>query len=59
MNHIELNTTISRNLDFLVSEMDGKIVMMNIETGKYHGLEGVAATIWGFLENSTQVKAIC
>jgi len=59
MSNIDLNTRLSRSLDLLVSEMDGKIVMMNIETGAYYGLEGVAAEIWTFLENPSDVKAVC
>ncbi|GAB5528384.1 MAG: hypothetical protein Roseis3KO_01610 [Roseivirga sp.] len=43
----------------LVSEIDGKIVMMNIETGTYHGLDEVATTIWTFLEDSADIKSIC
>jgi hypothetical protein len=59
MNNIDINSRVSRRSDLLESDMDGKIVMMNIETGSYYGLDGVAAEIWTFLENPSDVGAIC
>jgi hypothetical protein len=59
MSQINSNTKISRNLNSLTSEVDGKAVIMNIQTGVYHELDAVATAIWSFLVNSCDVKSIC
>jgi hypothetical protein len=48
----ELNPTcvISKKNELLSSEIDGEVVMMNIETGKYIGMNSVGSEIWKILE---------
>lgn len=53
---IELHTTIKRNTeDFLCSKLGADLVMMNLKTGDYLGLNEVGADIWDFLKNPLTV----
>nr|WP_275589181.1 lasso peptide biosynthesis PqqD family chaperone [Paenibacillus sacheonensis] len=42
----------------LVSEMDGDIVMMNIQQGKYYNLGQVGGVIWDLLQNPSTVEEL-
>lgn len=42
---------LTRNPGLVTAEMDGDIVMMNVESGTYYGLTGVGPEIWAALEN--------
>ncbi|MFZ2956569.1 MAG: lasso peptide biosynthesis PqqD family chaperone [Candidatus Ozemobacteraceae bacterium] len=44
------NTKIRRNPDLVTSDLDGEVVMMNVETGKYYNLGKVGGKIWALLE---------
>ena len=44
--NIQLDSIIVRNVELLDSEIDGEIVMMNIESGKYFGMNKVGSEIW-------------
>ena len=37
---------ISRNSSVLAAEVDGEIVMMSIEQGRYFGLDDIGSDIW-------------
>lgn len=37
---------ISRNSSVLAAEVDGEIVMMSIEEGRYFGLDDIGSDIW-------------
>jgi len=45
---MEINNSvlIIKNTDIATNELDGKIVMMHIETGKYYNLDDVGTDIW-------------
>ena len=42
---------LQRCTDVVFSHIDDEVVMMNIETGEYYGLNAVASRIWEALEN--------
>ena len=42
---------LARNPGLVTAEMDGDIVMMNVETGAYYGLTGLGPQIWAALES--------
>lgn len=56
---VDLNSIITRSQELLTSEVDGEVVMMNIESGKYYGINSVGAEIWRLLENPVSVSNIC
>ncbi len=44
-------TVFKRNEeDFLITEVDGEAVMMNVLNGSYWGLNGTSTEIWNLLE---------
>jgi hypothetical protein len=43
-------TMISRSPSVTAAEMNGEIVMMNIEQGRYFGLDRVGTDIWNHLD---------
>jgi hypothetical protein len=64
MNYMEINKTIS--LDTIVSpkkgldstDIDGEIVMMDIDKGKYYGFNSVGSRIWELVKNPIAVREI-
>jgi hypothetical protein len=56
---VDLNSIITRSQELLTSEVDGEVVMMNIEGGKYYGINSVGAEIWRLMENPVSVSNIC
>jgi hypothetical protein len=43
-------TVISRSPSVLTAEVDGEVVMMSIERGRYFGLDDIGSDIWKRLE---------
>jgi hypothetical protein len=43
-------TVISRSPSVLTAEVDGEIVMMSIEQGRYFGLDDIGCDIWRRIE---------
>jgi hypothetical protein len=43
-------TVISRSPSVLTAEVDGEIVMMSIEQGRYFGLDDIGSDIWKRLD---------
>jgi hypothetical protein len=56
---IKAKQLIKRSSDILASEVDGEIVMMSIEHGKYFGLDDVGSEIWKRLENEISFGKLC
>ncbi len=53
---ISLNTLIHRAEGNIEAEIDGELVMMNIETGDYYGLDVSAKRIWEIVEKPCTYK---
>lgn len=56
---IDDDATIVRSNSILSNNVDGAIVMMDIDTGAYYDLEASAAAIWELLDTPTTMGAIC
>lgn len=56
---VDLNSRIARSEEIVTSEVDGEVIMMSIEHGKYSGLDGIGSAIWLLLENPLRVSEIC
>lgn len=41
-----------RNPDLIAADMNGEVVMMNLERGAYFGLDGVGSRIWALIESA-------
>jgi len=55
---IDINSTVKRNEEVFASEVDGEAVMMNIQTGKYYGLDEIGTRIWELMKEEIEVKKI-
>ena len=49
---------IQRTDTFIEAPIDGELVLMSIDNGKYYGMDSVASRIWALLEQPTTVKSI-
>ena len=47
---ISATTLISRSPSVLTAEVDGEVVMMSIEQGRYFGLDDIGSDIWKRIE---------
>jgi hypothetical protein len=47
-------TVVARNPKLLDSRLDGEVVMLNIETGKYLNLNETGSSIWELIESGPQ-----
>jgi len=56
---LDAEATIKKSTDILASDVDGEVVMMSIEQGKYYGLDHIGAAIWNKLEETTSIASIC
>src|SRR5882724_958114 len=45
-------TVISRSPSVLTAEVDGEVVMMSIEQGRYFGLDDIGSDIWKRLDTA-------
>lgn len=50
---------VRRRAELRAVDLDGDLVMMSEEQGRYFGLTGVAASIWGHLEQPRTVDELC
>ena len=55
---ITTDTYIKRNNEVFASEIDDEVVMMNIQSGKYFGMDAIGSRIWQLVEEKIQVKEI-
>jgi hypothetical protein len=56
---IQLCSIVSRNDRLAAQRLDDEIVMANLETGEYYGLESCGRRIWELLSQPTSVTNIC
>ena len=52
------DTWISRSTAMLAAEVDGEIVMMSLEKGRYFGLDDIASEIWRRIEPPCRFAAL-
>ncbi|MGB1251982.1 MAG: PqqD family protein [Candidatus Promineifilaceae bacterium] len=55
---LTLNDTVQHHLEMISSALGDEIILLNIETVVYHGLDDVAAEIWNMIEQPTRVSHI-
>ena len=55
---ITTDTYIKRNNEVFASEIDEEIVMMNIQSGKYFGMDAIGSRIWELIDEKIRVKDI-
>jgi hypothetical protein len=58
MASITSDTTVAAATETVSTELDGERVLLNIETGMYHGMNAVGAEIFEHLEQPTSVAEL-
>ena len=53
-----INNTISRSDNFVFNEVDGELVMMNIETGAYASMNETGKSIWTMLDEPKTIDSV-
>ncbi len=53
-----LNAIFKRTKDSLSTEIEGETVILNMETGKYCGLNEVGTVIWNELEKKSRFEVL-
>jgi len=51
-------SVISRIMEVVAAEMDGEIVMISIENGKYYGMDAIGSRIWELIEAPQSVAEV-
>lgn len=49
---------LARGNDYVFNEIDGEVVMMNIETGAYASMNDTGKTIWNLLEQPVSINVV-
>jgi hypothetical protein len=52
------NSIVTQMPDLIATDLDNNKVMMNLNSGKYYILDGIASRIWQLLETSPQISDI-
>ena len=55
---VTLESSVSPASDVLFKDVGGEAVVLNLETGKYYGLDEVGARMWTLLNEKKQVKEV-
>lgn len=58
MESLSLDCVLRQNPDQVAAEMDGALVMLNIETGHYYSLNEAANFIWNRLANPASLAEV-
>jgi len=56
---IALDSVVSRTRELSATEVEAELVMMDLEKGKYYGLNVVATHIWKTLDRPRSVRSLC
>lgn len=55
---VTIDDVIVKKAGLDASDMDGEVVMMDIDKGKYYCFNSVGSRVWEIIENPTSVKGI-
>lgn len=53
------NARISKRQDLLTSEIDGKIVLLGVDSGKYFAFDDISTDIWNRLDSQPFLLDLC
>lgn len=53
------DSIVSQSKGQVSTEIDGEIVLMDIEKGSYYGMNPILSHIWKLIEKPTAVSALC
>ena len=56
---LSLRSTVSRHPSSIGTEVDGDVILMSIETGRYYGLDSIGSDIWRRIEAPITIEDLC
>lgn len=56
MHGIGIGTSVGQGEELVATEVDGEVVMLSIENGKYYGLDKIGSQVWNLIAEPKQVK---
>lgn len=56
---LSLNARISKRQDQLTSEIDGRIVLLDSDSGKYFAFDDISTDIWSRLDAQPLLSDLC
>lgn len=56
---LSLDTVVTQAKELVTSELDGEVVMMSVELGKYFALNDVGSQIWPLIATPRSIRAVC
>lgn len=56
---ITLDTMLVQVEDILTTPLDDELALLNLDTGKYYGMDSVSSRIWELIEQPQAVSALC
>ena len=56
---LDSEAIVAQSAGTLGADVDGEIVLIGIETGRYHGMDPVGSAIWRALETPVRIDALC
>lgn len=58
LKEIGLDSIVSQSVGLVAADLDGQKVMLNIDKGKYYGLDDIGSRIWVMIEKPRAVREI-
>lgn len=49
--HLTTQTTIVSNADAVSNDLDGEVIILNMKTGQYFGLDEIGKEIWNLVQS--------
>ena len=56
--HLNINSVLIRDSSQVFSDVDGEIIMLNVENSEYYNLPGSAGLIWNYLAKPITLKEL-
>lgn len=57
--NVNLDSTVSRRPDLVATAIDQDKVFLDVESGKYYGMNAIGSAIWDLLETPISVRDLC
>ncbi|MFT5619313.1 MAG: hypothetical protein ACI85I_002556 [Arenicella sp.] len=56
---LSLEQKVQKNPEQLASELDGEVVLLSIENGRYYKIDDIGSEVWNRIEEPIKIKQIC
>lgn len=56
---VAVSSTVVQSRDPLAAEVDGEVVLMSVDLGRYFGLDVIGADVWRRMETPVRVSDLC